>query len=111
MPAARVTLLACTQPGRRACAHCMHGASGLGVLCVVLVAFEIGNFQFGGEKYPNWKSEMFNLMKRNIQIGNQFIDEKYVSWKLIMRKIQFGNGKTANWKSVIRNFQIGRRNS
>ena len=54
---------------------------------------------------------MFNFIKRNIQIGNGFIDEKYVSWKLILRKIQFGNGKTVNWKSVIGNFQIGHRNS
>ena len=44
-----------------------------------ITIFEITNFQFGDEKYPNWKSEMFNLVKRNIQIGNRFPDEKYAS--------------------------------
>ena len=42
---------------------------------------------------------MFNLVKRNIQIGKQIItlaDEKYATWKLVVRKIQFGNGKSAN---------------
>ena len=77
----------------------------------------------GNEQYQNWKSEIFNLVMRNIRIGkkeifnlvirniqignHRFADDKYANWKLVTQKIQFGNGKSANWKSVMRNFQIG----
>ena len=90
-------------------------------ICVHVLV--IRNFQFGNEQYQNWKSEIFNLVMRNIRIGkkeifnlvirniqignHRFADDKYPNWKLVTRKFQFGNGKSANWKSVMRNFQIG----
>ena len=67
----------------------MHGERPGCTMCSIDgKTFEIRNFQFGGEKYPNWKSEMFNL-KAQLHGSGSCSNLNYVMlsyWNLIYGK-------------------------